>query len=580
MKYISLLLASCFAASASAATYNAQGKIINSKDAKNPGIVKFEKSKTVAAKKNNNKSISLAKTYTADQVTAVKASFNSNTNAYTLNGNTISIAQYKDFVDNFEKNDKPRKTYTRLNYTNPATPYASNNGSNCAINSYPTNDNFFNDREGALDAMEFMTQYSERNSTHKCNFAPYINACGAGVKMYNVVGDNKISLNNKSCKNSVLRDYSLGIQHYYAHQFLKAAAPRIAEISTVNEGNARTSHKFAQHPLNPYQNNIQIGNIISTSTKDVALYNEEAAELDDYIYHNRVIELAPYTENGKKTGAGISLNAISVGGVSNPESVPYREKFYTLGGSTPSPKFANKTGADYLKPDIYSFSYANNTTDDYERVILHGGNKVDFMGLNDSWGGATSAAAMVADLLSKYDFYKWHPEVVKALMLTAHSREPVVKTDYTTPYEFSFSNPSKFHSQLYKHVPSLREMLTNNISRYWYGNNNDFFTNEKITFTENVEGGKQYNIAIAWLVRGDYAMTERHLSSIYQIKIYNNQNGAQLATSEHLKTIATQRYLDLNIPTGVSKIKIEIIRTRNKGDRVIIGYNLHKITQN
>ena len=89
MKYISLLLASCFAASASAATYNAQGKIINSKDAKNPGIVKFEKSKTVAAKNNINKPAALAKPAsigTVDHVTKTWAMFNTNTNKYYLNG--------------------------------------------------------------------------------------------------------------------------------------------------------------------------------------------------------------------------------------------------------------------------------------------------------------------------------------------------------------------------------------------------------------------------------------------------------------------------------------------------------------
>ena len=50
MKRLSMLLIPCIAISANAATFNAQGKTINSNDAKNPGIVKFEKNKAVKAK--------------------------------------------------------------------------------------------------------------------------------------------------------------------------------------------------------------------------------------------------------------------------------------------------------------------------------------------------------------------------------------------------------------------------------------------------------------------------------------------------------------------------------------------------
>ena len=81
MKYISLLLASCFAASASAATYNAQGKIINNKDAKNPGIVKFEKDKATV-NQSVSKPASLAKSYTPTWVKATKATYDQDTKKY------------------------------------------------------------------------------------------------------------------------------------------------------------------------------------------------------------------------------------------------------------------------------------------------------------------------------------------------------------------------------------------------------------------------------------------------------------------------------------------------------------------
>lgn len=51
MKHLSMFLMSCLAISTNAATYNAQGKAINSKDAQNPGIVVYEKTKVI----NQNK---------------------------------------------------------------------------------------------------------------------------------------------------------------------------------------------------------------------------------------------------------------------------------------------------------------------------------------------------------------------------------------------------------------------------------------------------------------------------------------------------------------------------------------------
>ena len=84
MKYIPLILASCVAISANAATYNAQGKIINNKDAKNPGIVKFEKDKAAAAKSTVSKTGSLAKTYTPTWVKATKATYDQDTKKYQL----------------------------------------------------------------------------------------------------------------------------------------------------------------------------------------------------------------------------------------------------------------------------------------------------------------------------------------------------------------------------------------------------------------------------------------------------------------------------------------------------------------
>lgn len=130
-----------------------------------------------------------------------------------------------------------------------------------------------------------------------------------------------------------------------------------------------------------------------------------------------------------------------------------------------------------------------------------------------------------------------------------------------------------------KNVPLFDEMTRNNVSRYWYGNNGDFFnSNETYHFTETVEPGARYNIAIAWLVSGRYANENRHLSSNYQLRILNNNTGALIAETTSAAGLATFRHQSITVPSGVTQLKIEIVRTRNTGDRVILGYNMHKVT--
>lgn len=577
MKYIPLLIATCVAASASAATYNAQGKIINSKDAKNPGIVKFEKSKTVAAKNNINKPAALAKPAsirTVDHVAKTWAMFNTNTNKYYLNGYMRSQENYFSAIDNFEANDAPRNSYSKINYTHSQAQYPSKSGS-CTVVSKTDNEKYYSERELTFDMLHlgYLKHLSNGAIVKKdCSWPESASTCGAGINMYNIVADNPITLSSNNCTSSnVTYNYKYGIQHYYANSVLKGVSPNVT-VTPINEGSARAIGHYVTRPQNPYSNGQHIGNSITSTTTNVTLYNDEAAEQDNYIYHNRVIEFAPFSINGQKTGAGISLNAISVG-ASN-------DDFAVLLPSPTKPKFANKQGAEYTKPEIYVPAYTYNTENDYTRGIKHDGNTVDFMAVSDGWGASTIAAGLAADLLSKNPFYKWHPEVVKALMLTAYNpNNQVLRVNTDNIYQFNYNMLNNATVLSGKNVPLFDEMVRNNVSRYWYGNNGDFFnSNETYHFTETVEPGARYNIAIAWLVSGRYANENRHLSSNYQLRILNNNTGALIAETTSAAGLATFRQKSITVPAGVTQLKIEIKRTRNTGDRVILGYNMHKVT--
>lgn len=576
-KTTALCLSTILATYASAATFDIKGRSLNEKQAKNPGIVSIEKDKAIV--QNNQKqfhtSKALAKISAPDYVTKTSGAFNSNTNAYTLNGHSRPLYMYLDSINYLEQHDTPRNTYTGLNYTNSAAPYPSKSG-NCTVVSKPDNESFYIDRYALFTtlALQPVKEISGGRYKKDCSFSNVTNTCGAGINVYNVVADNAISFSGNNCNtSSVTRNYTYGIQHYYANSILKGVAPEVS-TSSINEGNARVNGYYVKHPQNAYASNKHIGNTIATSTTNVTLYNEEAAELDDYIYHNRVIEFTPFAVNGQKTGAGISLNAISVAGIN--------DDYAMLLPNVTRPRLANATGADYYKPEIYVPSYYYNSNYDYTRAIKHDGNTTDFMAVSDGWGASTIAAGMAADLLSKYPFYKWHPEVVKALMLTAYNPASnyVVRVNTNSIYQYNYSMLNQGQVLSYKHIPMFDEMMHNNVSRYWYGNNGDFFnSNEILSFTENVEQGQKYNLAIAWLVRGDYAMENRHLSSNYIFSVYNNQTGALISTTMYpaANFLAAHRVIEMTVPQGVSKIRVDIKRKRNTGDRVILGYNIHKV---
>jgi len=621
MKRLSMLLIPCIAISANAATFNAQGKTINSNDAKNPGIVKFEKNKAVKAKNNKTKPTALAKTYTPTRVKKTWGQYEQATDIYYLNGYKKSKDRYFTEIETFEKNDEARLNEPINQYqNNNFTPYPNKTGNNCQNIAYDFSSDYtikqdeyasafytfsydhnvsykpyssFENENTALAAIGYNESMDNRwnngSTSWRCEWsAPglignYIHSCGQGIGIYNIVGDDDLTYDrNKNCTDSRVQNYKEGIKNHEAKYFIEYVAER-AYIHSFKDRNGR---QYAQHPQNPYKyndpaNTMHIGNVIATTLKNQTTYNAEAAALDDYIYKNRVIEFVPYTENGQKTGAGLSLNAISVSGITSQSygtriglsgSNQWFYGHYTLDNNTQLPYLSEGVSLSrYDKPEIYMVSNALFTK---QEKVQHDGNNSDFIGITDSWGASTVAAAMTADLLQKHPFYKWHPEVVKALWLSAYS-------DNLTS-EIRAKNTEGLKSS---RLTTFDDLLFNNFSRFWYGNNEDYFKNEKLSFTENVEPGQKYAIAIAWLVRGDYALDPafKNISSNFRLNIYDANTNRIITSSLKtgmLEKPSTFRKVEFTTPSATTKIKVEIERIKNTGDRIILGYNKHKVLPN
>lgn len=564
-KLTTISITALVAVSAQAASVDVLGRNLSEKQQKNPGIVAINKAKNTVAAKPVTDMRALAKTYSAPTVTPIQASFDVNSNQYKIGPTIKTQYEFESLVNNLEANDAARRSYVPINFRNNTTPYSPSRYSDCQFKNYTMNSSSYTWNYDA-DYYSIVEQtigigLKDRNNGNNIleEQANYIssdlmyNATGAGIKIFNVTADKPIP-NTTNCYDREINNYTYAIKTYKANRLLKLASSNLVEKLTVNEGHARVAKQFTEHPANPYENGYQIGNIISSSLHNVSLYGNEAAVIDDYIYNNRVIEFAAYTENGSKTGAGVSLNAISVQGVDEYEA--------TLTTSTiANPRFsATASYSNYPKPEVFNYSKfllkgAEN------QFIQYSQNNNAYFTIDDSWGASTLSAAMTADLISKYPFYKWHPEVVKALWLSAGGP--------TSGYQVTRNG----NNVSGKFTTTMSGLMKNNKSRYWYGNNEDFFDNETITFSEKVEPGATYNAAIAWLVRGDYAAEAKNTSSSYKIRAYTSKG--TLFTSG--TTVATYRIGKFTVPSDINQVYFEITRTRNvANDRVILGFNLHK----
>lgn len=319
-----------------------------------------------------------------------------------------------------------------------------------------------------------------------------------------------------------------------------------------------------------------IGALVYTNTDhpEYNIYSHEAGMLDDYVYYNRIIQFASAGEvvNGVNypNPAAAGLNVITVGGVDR-----YTDK--ALGYVTQNPRINRGSGAEIFKPEILAynrfFMYGNNKY----KVVDKSGVKSPYMsyaisGRKSSAAATVYSAGLAADLLSARPFYRWHPEVVKALMLTASV------ISYSN-MDFDRDNTDRFGAAVGKYIAQYRNMLENNVSRYWLGNNGDHFVNGKISFNERIEKGRKYRIAISWLTRGDYTKYHSMIQQDMTLKVTavdQNGNRSTVYTSDYSDN--GFQLVEFTAPV-TGNYQVEIIRKRNgEGNgRVILGYNCHEV---
>jgi hypothetical protein len=269
---------------------------------------------------------------------------------------------------------------------------------------------------------------------------------------------------------------------------------------------------------------VYIG-VRNSDIKAATGYNDAARALDNFVYNHRTIEFVPSGNYIKHSGYGnpkmferaFSANAITVGAV----DMNWKTANYTSNAS-------NAYGA-YLgtqKPEIFNFS----------RVIDPLDAAKVYKNRHSSWSktyqpyydgtevSAAFTAGMVSNLLAINPFYRWHPEVVKAVLLTS----------------FGFPiNPPYVDHQVMTTTPSYKYLVFDDAkaknlgvySRYWNGSFDKVKTSElgdnKIFFTVNNSNrkGKAFKAAIAWLNKGSDIGADGKIPQSFVLHVYGKNNG-------------------------------------------------------
>ncbi len=264
-------------------------------------------------------------------------------------------------------------------------------------------------------------------------------------------------------------------------------------------------------------------------SSEISTYTNVARDFDNYIYDNRTIEFVAAgdfatknnasnpTGNGYLAKEAHAANAITVGAV---DAYSNQITNYT------SYKTSN-TGIQ--KPEIFNYShfYMNDQKRTYTRKSS-GATYVYQPYYDGTEMAAAYTAGMVSDLLMINPFYRWHPEVVKALLISSSH------VSLTAPYP---------HNPKMKKAPSYYGLVFENCigsddfkhySRYWLGDINSLSTHEvdgikEIWFSyENpyyVPGqsvNHDFSAAISWLSSGTDIRSLGHIPQDFDLFVYES----------------------------------------------------------
>ena len=303
------------------------------------------------------------------------------------------------------------------------------------------------------------------------------------------------------------------------------------------------------HPENPESFNppIYIGTHsygLQTNTGDQ--YTNYDMELDNYVYNNRTIEFkAAGNDNSYVSSPGKAFNVITVGAV-EPES-PYS---YVAYSNYINPNTKND------KPEILNFTYfhfPNGTPYASEGLSI----------FNGTSASAPYSAGMAALLLSNAPGLRWHPEIVKAMFLSASTLSPsAINKDTDASYKAK--------------IPMFDKMIKSTTG-FFDTSNDSLFVNGaplQIKF-DKIKKGARYRVAISWLTSGTFVRRNKKIGQDLDLCVFQDGSNKTYYSS------SAQNSFEVTEFTAESNADVTIQVTRyanyNSEERVVLGYSLTQI---
>ena len=517
--------------------------------------------------------------------------------SYWFNGKEMSQSAYLDKVNQYEASYAPRINYNGHGEAHKKTSYSAGwrvsygvefnpNGEDYSeqsryepnvTTSYHNMDRFYNWTRSGISFFEDWDREIRGSIRYYPDYKNKIGVYLASDVSYWNTNENII---NKCSKNNLVKSYETtsiflnGIATL--RRFSKNANILFYDHQCDDINGANT-----QFPVRPDLLPVYMG-IHTNGLKEMGdgTYNDRAAYLDDYIYENRMIEVVAagnlaktpaqnsYVGYTRKTAS--ALNAITVGAV---EQSTNKVAAYT---GWKNPKYASGEKKSFDKPEIYG--YTNFFSREKSTVYAHsssGSVKV----LTPTRGGTETAAAyiggMVESLLSTEPFYKWHPEVVKALLLTSSDIDVMPRDKKgNINYEGNDFVYTKDDKDLVLGLTDYAKVFVGNTSRYWIANNSSEIMTDKedgkpyLTFKEEARNGR-VRIAISWLSKSSYATSKGRTPQDFDLFVYDG-NGKEIAKS----TTGDNPFEIVDIPYVYGTITIKIKLDRDNGERILLGYNM------
>ncbi|MBR4785479.1 MAG: hypothetical protein IK012_09555 [Fibrobacter sp.] len=268
-------------------------------------------------------------------------------------------------------------------------------------------------------------------------------------------------------------------------------------------------------------------------------YGAEARDLDNYIYNNRTVEVVAAGDywirnnNGQLNAQAHAANAITVGAIdaTNGTIASYtsnKSKYCMAGLGNCANGYNVATASD--KPEIFNYShfYMGN---DRKRTYTNWFTQ-EQVPYERTYEGTETAAAytanMVADLLRANPFYRWHPEVVKAMMIASGD------VNINQPYP-SHLSPVTTKIPTYKSVVFNRFSYQANPydqffheSHYWVGKVSKLSThriNKRYELRFSVQrptNKSNFSAAIAWLSSGNDIANLGKIPQDFDLYVYEN----------------------------------------------------------